>query len=93
MAHRSSEEFRTAVTFGRRKVKPRVCVADTKHHIRTFLREALEELGFIACECAQIGELDGVLTQHLPDLLLLAQRFLGSNHIRRPRPVCRTRCG
>jgi EAL domain-containing protein (putative c-di-GMP-specific phosphodiesterase class I)/CheY-like chemotaxis protein len=71
MAHRSSEEFRTAVTFGRRKVKPRVCVADTKHHIRTFLREALEELGFIACECAQIGELDGVLTQHLPDLLLL----------------------
>jgi EAL domain-containing protein (putative c-di-GMP-specific phosphodiesterase class I) len=71
MTHRTSEDVRTPTTFGRRKVKPRVCVADAKHHIRTFLREALEELGFIACECAQIDELEGVLAQHVPDLLLL----------------------
>src|SRR5262245_23855178 len=71
MIHRTAEEVRTPTTFGRRKVKPRVCVADAKPHIRTFLREALEELGFVACECAQIGELEGVLVQHLPDLLLV----------------------
>jgi EAL domain-containing protein (putative c-di-GMP-specific phosphodiesterase class I)/CheY-like chemotaxis protein len=71
MPHRISEQVRTPTTFGRRKVRPRVCVADAKQHIRMFLREALEELGFVACECAQIGELEGVLTQHLPDLLLV----------------------
>jgi EAL domain-containing protein (putative c-di-GMP-specific phosphodiesterase class I) len=71
MAQRTSEEAPTPATFGRRKVKPRVCVADTKHHIRTFLREALEELGFIACECVQIGELEEVLAQHRPGLLLI----------------------
>jgi EAL domain-containing protein (putative c-di-GMP-specific phosphodiesterase class I) len=71
MTHRTTEQIRAPTTFGRGKVKPRVCVADTKQHIRTFLREALEELGFIACECAQIDELEGVLAQHLPDLLLL----------------------
>src|SRR5262245_43340608 len=71
MTHRTSEKVRTPAKFGRRRVRPRICVADVKHHIRTFLREALEELDFIACECAQIGELQGVLAQHLPDLLLV----------------------
>src|SRR5262245_8266159 len=70
MIHRTSEEVRTPTTFGQRKVKPRVCVADAKHHIRTFLREVLEELGFVACECAQVGDLERVLAQHVPDLLL-----------------------
>ena len=60
MIHLSSEDAGAPATFGRRKVKPRVCVADAKRHIRTFLREALEELGFIACECAQNGELGNV---------------------------------
>lgn len=43
--------------FGRRKVTPRVCIADSKQHIRTFLSEALEELGFIAGECRQVADL------------------------------------
>src|SRR5262245_6888134 len=51
MFHRTTEEVRAPTTFGRRKVRPRVCVADGKQHIRTFLREALEELDFIVCEC------------------------------------------
>ena len=71
MFHRTTEEVRAPTTFGRRKVKTRVCDADAKHHIRTFLREALEELDFVVCECAQIGELEGVLVRHLPDLLLV----------------------
>ena len=49
------------------------------------------------------GELDRVSGGELPSVraglewvatrLGLDQRFLGSNHIRRPRPVCRTTCG
>jgi len=58
-------------TFGRRKVAPRACVADRKQHIRTFLAEALEELGFIICECGQVGELDAILDARLPDLVVL----------------------
>jgi EAL domain-containing protein (putative c-di-GMP-specific phosphodiesterase class I)/CheY-like chemotaxis protein len=58
-------------TFGRRRVAPRACVADSKQHIRTFLKEALEELGFITCECAQVADLDEVLDTHLPDLVVL----------------------
>jgi EAL domain-containing protein (putative c-di-GMP-specific phosphodiesterase class I) len=58
-------------TFGQRRVKPRACVADGKPHIRTFLEEALDELGFITCECAQAVALGAVLEQQLPDLVVL----------------------
>jgi EAL domain-containing protein (putative c-di-GMP-specific phosphodiesterase class I) len=59
------------VMFGRRKVRPRACIADGKQHIRTFLGETLEELGFLACQCAQASELGMVLDGHLPDLIVL----------------------
>ena len=71
MSSRNIEEIGKLATFGRRKVAPRVCIADSKQHIRTFLSEALEELGFITCECAQVGEIDAVLDSHLPDLVVL----------------------
>ena len=71
MSSRSIEEIGKVATFGRRKVAPRVCIADSKQHIRTFLSEALEELGFITCDCAQVGEIDAVLDSHLPDLVVL----------------------
>jgi EAL domain-containing protein (putative c-di-GMP-specific phosphodiesterase class I)/CheY-like chemotaxis protein len=64
-----AEAFQVA-RFGRRKVAPRVCVADAKPHIRRFLAEALEELGFITCECTHIGELSAVLDE-LPDLFIM----------------------
>ena len=65
------QEAGARIAFGRRKVVPRVCVADRKQHIRRFIGEALEELGFITCECAQVGELGAVLDAHLPDLVVL----------------------
>jgi EAL domain-containing protein (putative c-di-GMP-specific phosphodiesterase class I) len=71
MSNRNIEEIGKLATFGRRVVAPRVCIADSKQHIRTFLGEALEELGFITCECAQVGEIDAVLDSHLPDLIIL----------------------
>jgi EAL domain-containing protein (putative c-di-GMP-specific phosphodiesterase class I) len=71
MTTRRVEETSQLVTFGRRKVRPRVCIADDKQHIRTFLGETLEELGFIICQCARTCELGVVLDRHLPDLIVL----------------------
>jgi EAL domain-containing protein (putative c-di-GMP-specific phosphodiesterase class I) len=71
MKHQSLEEVANAVTFGRRKVRPRACVADAKTHIRTFLVEALEELGFVTCECAQLSDLGAVLDAQRSDLVVL----------------------
>jgi EAL domain-containing protein (putative c-di-GMP-specific phosphodiesterase class I)/CheY-like chemotaxis protein len=67
----SLEESRVATTFGRRKVAPRVCVADCKPHIRSFVREALEELGFITSECAQAAGLRALVADQRPDLFVL----------------------
>ncbi|MEK9285637.1 EAL domain-containing protein [Bradyrhizobium sp. ISRA442] len=61
---------RRPVTFGRRKVTPRACVADGKRHLRAFLSEVLEDLGFITSECASADELQVVLANELPDLIL-----------------------
>jgi EAL domain-containing protein (putative c-di-GMP-specific phosphodiesterase class I)/CheY-like chemotaxis protein len=57
--------------FGHRKVMPRACVADGKKHLRMFLADALEDLGFITSECGQAGELAGVLDAHQPDVVVL----------------------
>jgi EAL domain-containing protein (putative c-di-GMP-specific phosphodiesterase class I) len=66
-----AEEAIKFATFGRRKVAPRVCIADGKRHIRKFLGEALEELGFITCECTQVGELSQMLGGQAPDLVIV----------------------
>jgi EAL domain-containing protein (putative c-di-GMP-specific phosphodiesterase class I)/CheY-like chemotaxis protein len=58
-------------TFGRRKVTPRACVADGKRHLRAFMSEVLEDLGFVTSECASAEELQAVLATDLPDLILL----------------------
>jgi EAL domain-containing protein (putative c-di-GMP-specific phosphodiesterase class I) len=58
-------------TFGQRKIAPRACIADSKPHIRNFLREALDELGFITCECGEPAGVRSVLMEHRPDLLIL----------------------
>jgi EAL domain-containing protein (putative c-di-GMP-specific phosphodiesterase class I)/CheY-like chemotaxis protein len=62
---------RKTVTFGRRKVTPRACVADGKRHLRAFMSEVLEDLGFVTSECGNADELQGVLATELPDLILL----------------------
>jgi len=58
-------------SFGRRKVTPRVCVADSKKHLRAFLTDVLEDLGFVTSECAKADELDVILKAQLPDLIVL----------------------
>jgi EAL domain-containing protein (putative c-di-GMP-specific phosphodiesterase class I)/CheY-like chemotaxis protein len=71
MDNRRLQKAAKLATFGQRKVTPRVCVADSKQHIRTFLAEALEELGFVTCECMQASQLGAVCDAQLPDLILL----------------------
>ena len=60
-----------APAFGRRKVVPRVCVADGKPHIRDFLRESLEDLGFIVCECDAATNVADIVIEHQSDLVVL----------------------
>lgn len=66
-----TDDSAAVATFGRRKIAPRACVADGKPHIRSFLREALEELGFITCECEQADNLNAVVMEQRPDLFVL----------------------
>src|SRR3984957_17396505 len=65
------ENITGPTTFGRRKVAPRACVADSKKHLRTFLTEVLEDLGFVTNECAKADNLATVLETRLPDLIVL----------------------
>jgi EAL domain-containing protein (putative c-di-GMP-specific phosphodiesterase class I) len=58
--------------FGHRKLTPRASVFDSKEHLRSFLADALEDLGFIASECGRADDLAGVLDTHQPDLLVLS---------------------
>lgn len=58
-------------TFGRRKVRPRICIADATQHIRTFLSDTLDDLGFITCECEQLTNLETVIEAQIPDLIIL----------------------
>jgi EAL domain-containing protein (putative c-di-GMP-specific phosphodiesterase class I) len=60
-----------SAAFGRRKVTPRVCLVEGKQCIRKYLGEALEEIGFITCECTRIGELCAALDAQLPDLVVV----------------------
>ena len=58
-------------TFGLRRVTPRACIADSKRHLRVFLTDVLEDLGFVTCECARADELGAILETQLPDLVVL----------------------
>jgi EAL domain-containing protein (putative c-di-GMP-specific phosphodiesterase class I)/CheY-like chemotaxis protein len=58
--------------FGRRKVVPRVCVTDSKKHLRAFLSEIIEDdLGLVTMECANADELEATLEKNLPDIIVL----------------------
>jgi EAL domain-containing protein (putative c-di-GMP-specific phosphodiesterase class I)/CheY-like chemotaxis protein len=70
------------VRFGQRKIVPRACVADSKKHVRSFLCEALQELGFTTCECAHPAEATGVINADIPDLLLLGFAGEGMEAVR-----------
>ena len=72
-------EHTHAAHFGHRKLTPRACVVDSKKHLRLFLSDALEDLGFVTCECGQPGDLAGVLQAEQPDLIVLSVCVDGIN--------------
>jgi EAL domain-containing protein (putative c-di-GMP-specific phosphodiesterase class I) len=57
--------------FGHPKPRPCACVAGGKQHVRGFLLEALEELGFTAWQCEQSDELTEMVDRLLPELVVL----------------------
>jgi EAL domain-containing protein (putative c-di-GMP-specific phosphodiesterase class I) len=77
MNHVNPKEHARCAGFGHRKVMPRVCVTDSKKHLRTFLSDALEDLGFITSECGNANELAGILDMQQPDLVVLGVSFDG----------------
>ena len=77
MNHFNPNEHAQCAGFGRRKVMPRACVTDGKKHLRTFLSDALEDLGFITSECGQASELAAILDAQQPDLVVLGVSFDG----------------
>jgi EAL domain-containing protein (putative c-di-GMP-specific phosphodiesterase class I) len=60
-----------AAAFGHRKVASRACVADSKQHIREFLREAVEDLDFICSECDAAASIPALLAENPPDLFII----------------------
>src|ERR1700726_3763620 len=72
MTHQVFEDnLARGATFGRRKVAARACVADSKKHLRAFLTDVLEDLGFVTSECAKADELGTILETQHPDLIVL----------------------
>jgi len=71
MKQHSTFDFTEPLQFGRRRLAPRVCVVEHKPHIRTFLAETLEDLGFLAQQCGRASEFNGALKSHELDLVVI----------------------
>ncbi|MFA6265789.1 MAG: EAL domain-containing response regulator [Pseudolabrys sp.] len=56
--------------FGRRRVKPTAAVVDSKPHVREFIREALEDIGFVV-EDGDTEHLVGLIAGRKTDLVML----------------------
>src|SRR6185503_13094646 len=67
---RSALGMGEVVPFGRRPIPPRACVLENKTHVRTFLAEMLDELGFIAREAVTL-DIRTMLRDFRPDLIVL----------------------
>ncbi len=57
--------------FGRRRIVPNVCIVDDKQHIRTFLGEAFEELGFLVSTLQGARDLEAPRIPQHADLAVL----------------------
>lgn len=57
--------------FGRRKMARSACICDSNRHVRTFLGDALEELGYIVRESTKADELRGNLDKGPFDLVVI----------------------
>jgi hypothetical protein len=58
-------------TFGRRRMAQSACICDSNRHVRTFLGDALAELGYIVRESSKTDELSGNLNEMPFDLVVI----------------------
>ena len=65
------EDATTLAAFSRHSVTPRVCVADARQQMRTFLAKTLEDLGCVTRECVHVAELSAELGTRPPDLVVI----------------------
>jgi EAL domain-containing protein (putative c-di-GMP-specific phosphodiesterase class I) len=78
MTDTARQDGRTAETpFGKRRIKPRACIVESKHHVRSLLSETLEEQGFIPHACATLDDLDASLRSDFPDLVVVSYSMNG----------------
>ena len=56
--------------FGRRHIVPRICVAENKPHVRGFLAQAFEDLGFVTRECLRV-DIPATLAEFTPDIVVI----------------------
>lgn len=71
MRQQDLEQATKPAAFGRRRIAPRACIVDAKKHIRAFLSDALDDLGFVTAESGCVEELTSVLAAESPDLAVL----------------------
>jgi EAL domain-containing protein (putative c-di-GMP-specific phosphodiesterase class I) len=71
MEHQETGEAAPPAVVARRAIVPRVCIADAKQSARTFVAEALEQLGFATFECNRVAGLDATLASSRPDLVVI----------------------
>lgn len=58
------------VQFGHREIPPRACIVESKPHVRTFLADILDQLGFVTCEYGP-ADIKSALAEFFPDLIVL----------------------
>jgi EAL domain-containing protein (putative c-di-GMP-specific phosphodiesterase class I) len=71
MEHQEHGDQASLAEVARQKTVPCVCIADARQSIRTFLSEALEELGFATLECTSATELEAMLASGRTDLVVI----------------------
>jgi DNA-binding response OmpR family regulator len=64
------------IQFGRRPVPPRACVVENRIHVRMFLADMLDEMGFIARE-ADTTDIRATLRDFRPDVIILGPLDVG----------------
>ena len=70
IGNRNAVDLGDVIPFGRRPIPPRACIVENKTHVRTFLAEMLDELGFIVREALPL-DVRGALRDFRPDLIVL----------------------
>src|SRR4029450_13126167 len=71
MEHQEHGDQASLAEVARQQTVPRVGTADARQSIRTFISEALKELGFATLECARIADLEAMLASGRTDIVVI----------------------